>query len=96
MTAYVLVEMDVTDPEAFEAYKAAAPAAIQAHDGAYLARGGATELLEGDQAPGRVAVLQFADADAARAWFASPEYTAARALRADAATARFILVEGVE
>ncbi len=94
MTAYVLVEMDVTDPEAFEAYKAAAPAAVVAHDGAYLARGGPTELLEGSDEPGRITLLQFADTGAARAWYASSDYRAARALRDGAATARFILVEG--
>jgi uncharacterized protein (DUF1330 family) len=96
VTAYVLVEIDVTDPEAFEAYKAAAGPAAEANGATYLARGGATELLEGTDEPGRIALLRFADADAARAWYDSPEYTAARALRAGSATARFILVEGLE
>ena len=92
----MLVELDVTDPEAFEAYKAAAGPAGEANGATYLARGGATELLEGDQEPARITILRFADADAARAWYDSPEYTAARALRTGAATGRFILVEGLE
>ena len=94
MTAYVLVEMTVTDAEAFEQYKVLAPLALEPHGGRYLARGGATELLEGDVPPSRVTLLEFPDADAARAWYDSPEYRTARAARAGAATARFVLVEG--
>ena len=94
MSAYVLVEMVVNDPDTFEQYKALSTTALAAHGGRYLARGGATELLEGDVPPSRVTLLEFPDADAARAWYHSPEYGAARQARAGAATARFVLVEG--
>lgn len=40
MPAYVVVETDVTDPERYEQYKAAAPNAIAAAGGRYLVRGG--------------------------------------------------------
>ena len=66
MTAYVLVEIAVTDPEAFETYRALSTTALDVNGGHYLARGGATELLEGDGEPGRVVLLEFPDADAAR------------------------------
>jgi uncharacterized protein (DUF1330 family) len=95
MSAYVLVEIAVSDPEAFETYKALSTTALAVNGGRYLARGGAHELLEGVGDPGRVTLLEFPDADAARRWYDSPEYREARAARADAATARFILVEGV-
>lgn len=95
MTAYVIVEVDVTDPQAYEAYKGLAAAAVEAHGGRYIARGGATELLEGDREPARVVLLEFADVDAARTWYQSPEYGAAKAARAGAATGRFVIVEGV-
>lgn len=94
--AYVLVEMAVTDPEGFEAYKALAGPALAAHGGRYLARGGPAELLEGAGQPRRVVLMEFPDADAARAWYSSPEYLEARAARAESATARFVLVEGIE
>ena len=95
MAAYVVVEMHVTDPEAYEAYKALAAPAVEAHGGRYLARGGTTELLEGLEVPERVVVLEFPDLDAARRWYASPEYTTARGARANAATGRLVLVDGV-
>jgi uncharacterized protein (DUF1330 family) len=96
MPAYVLVEISVTDPEGFEPYKAAAPAAVAAHGGRYLARGGETALLEGAGEPERVTLLEFPDLASARAWYDSPEYRAARALRDGSATARFVAVEGLE
>jgi len=93
--AYVLVDVDVTDPQAYQTYKEAAQRAVAAHGGRYIVRGGAAEVLEGDRRPGRLVVLEFADAAAARAWFHSPEYQAAAKLRRAASTASFILVEGV-
>ena len=51
MPAYVIVESDVTDPERYEQYKAATPAAIAAGGGRFLARGGELTVLEGDWQP---------------------------------------------
>jgi uncharacterized protein (DUF1330 family) len=94
--AYVLCDIAVTDPEAYEGYKALAAPAVAAYGGSYVVRGGTAEVLEGDGPLNRVVVLEFPDADAARTWYDSPEYRAARAARAGAATARFVVVEGVE
>jgi uncharacterized protein (DUF1330 family) len=95
MPAYVLVEITVTDPEAYETYKALAGPAVAQHGGRYLARGGATELLEGSPEPApRVVVLEFPDLATARRWSESPEYGAARAAREGAAVVRMVAVEG--
>lgn len=95
MTAYVLVDMNVTDPVQYEEYRALAGPSVAQYGGRYLVRGGASEVLEGDRVPHRIVLLEFADADAARRWYHSDEYTAARARRADAATASFIVVDGI-
>ena len=92
--AYVVVDMDVTDPERYAAYRELAGPAVEAAGGRYLARGGATEVLEGDRAPHRMVILEFPDMDAARAWYESPAYVAARAAREGAAVGSFIAVEG--
>jgi uncharacterized protein (DUF1330 family) len=94
MAAYVLVEIEVRDAARYEDYKSAAAPSIAKYGGKYLARGGAAEALEGAP-PQRVVVLEFADVAAARRWYASPDYQAAVALRRPAATARFVLVEGL-
>lgn len=94
MAAYVLVDVDITDPDAYDAYKPLAAAAVEQYGGRYLARGGASEVLEGDRVPGRLVVLEFPDADAARRWYRSPEYGKAKDARAGAATGSFIVVDG--
>lgn len=94
MAAYLIARIDVTDPDRYEEYKALAPAAIERFGGAYLVRGGAHETLEGDTEDRRLVVLEFADLDTARAFYHSPEYTEARAVREGAADGQFVIVEG--
>jgi uncharacterized protein (DUF1330 family) len=96
MAAYVIVETDITDPEGYERYKAAAPGAIAAAGGRYLARGGDLDVLEGDWRPPRLVVLEFEDLAAARHWYDSEGYRQARALREGAARMRMVAVQGVE
>jgi len=95
MSAYIIVDSTVTDPERYDVYKTLAPPAIAKYGGRYLVRGGATTPLEGDWRPNRVVVLEFPDAEAARRFYDSPEYVAARAARAGAAKMNIVLVEGV-
>ena len=95
MPAYVVAEVEVTDPARYEAYKQLAPPAIAKYGGRYLARGGATEALEGDWKPARLVLLEFPSLAQARAFYDSPEYGKARAARKGAATMRLLAVEGL-
>ncbi len=90
---YVIARVDILDPEAYARYAAAATKAIAAHGGRALARGGRHEALEG-KARARNVVLEFDSCDAARAYYVSDEYQAARALREGAAEIEMVLVEG--
>ena len=96
MTAYVIAEVKVSDPQRYEGYKALSPGAIEAAGGRFLVRGGATEVLEGKWNPGRMVVVEFASMDAAKAFYDSALYLKAREARAGA-TELFdmICVEGV-
>jgi uncharacterized protein (DUF1330 family) len=91
---YVISRVDVINPDAYARYAAAATKAIAGHGGKPLARGGRSEALEGT-ARARNVVLEFESYDAARAYFHSEQYQAARALRAGAAEIEMVLVEGV-
>ena len=95
--AYLIVESQISDPEAFQRYMAAAPAVAKAFGGEYLVRGGKMVVLEGDWTPPRLTVLRYPSFDEAKAMYDSPGYVAARQLR-HGATACFnmVLVEGVE
>jgi uncharacterized protein (DUF1330 family) len=95
MSAYVIVDIEVTEPVRYESYKAMAPASIGRYGGRYIARGGRTEILEGDWSPRRVVILEFDSVDRARQWLESPEYRDARRLRHETARTNMIVVEGV-
>ena len=94
MSAYVIVDIQITDPVQYEDYKKLAAPTVAAFDGKYVVRGGRAELLEGDRAPGRVVVLEFPSFDRAKEWWASEEYAEAKALRHASALSEMILVDG--
>ncbi len=95
MSAYVIVNIEVHDPERYEGYKQIAAPAVAAYGGRYLARGGRAELLEGEWAPKRVVVLEFDSLERAKTWLESPEYREARALRHATAHTDMVVVEGM-
>ena len=95
MSAYVVVEVNVTDPQLYAEYAKGVSATIAAYGGKYLVRGGAVETKEGGWTPKRVVVLEFASMDQARKWYHSPEYKPLLEMRLKAANAKLILVEGV-
>lgn len=94
MTAYVVVDINVTDPAGYEEYKKLAPPAVALYGGKYLARGGRTETLEGGWSPSRLVILQFDSVEQAKAWLNSPEYREARELRHKTATTNMVVIEG--
>jgi uncharacterized protein (DUF1330 family) len=96
MTAYVIANVEVTDPAAYENYKTAAQAAIAAHGGRYLVRGGASEVVEGAFPGSRFVLLEFPDLATAEGFVHSADYAAAKAERRDAASMNMVIVEGVK
>ena len=94
MSAYVIVDIEITDHAGYEEYKLLAPAAIKLYGGKYLARGGPNETLEGDWKANRLVILEFENTSRAKAWLNSPEYAPARNLRHKYARSRMVVVEG--
>ena len=81
MPAYLIAEIDVTDPAGFEEYRQLVPTTIQQYGGRFLVRGGAVEALEGDWQPKRVVITEFPSLEQARRWYNSEEYREPKALR---------------
>jgi uncharacterized protein (DUF1330 family) len=94
MAAYVIAEVNVTDPALYDEYRKLVPATVAKYGGRFAVRGGAVETKEGGWNPARMVVLEFPTMAQARAWYHSPEYAPALALRHKAANAKLILVEG--
>lgn len=95
MTAYVIVDIEVTDPAGYEDYKRLAAPTVGLFGGKYVARGGPNETLEGDWHANRLVILQFDTVEQAKTWLNSPEYAPARALRHKYARTNMVVVEGV-
>ena len=95
MSAYVIADVNVTDPDLFAEYRQLVPATIEKYGGRFVVRGGAVETKEGGWSPSRLVVLEFPSMEKARSWYHSPEYAPALALRLKSANAKLIFVEGV-
>lgn len=96
MSAYIIVNLEVTDQAGFARYVAHAPATVATYGGVYLARNGSSELLEGDLALGRVVLLRFPSTDAAREWYGSPEYAPLREIRRRSASGPLLITAGLD
>jgi uncharacterized protein (DUF1330 family) len=96
MSVFVVSEVEVLDDAAAERYRELAGASIESHGGAYVVRGAAPEALEGEW-PGsrRLVIVEFPSEEDARAWYSSPEYAEALAIRRAALERRLLLADGI-
>ncbi len=81
MSAYLLANVDVSNPEAYQEYVRRNTAIVQQYGGRFVVRGAKVQMLEGEWETHRVVLMEFPDGDAARAWYNSPEYRAILPLR---------------
>ncbi|HVC65530.1 MAG TPA: DUF1330 domain-containing protein [Candidatus Dormibacteraeota bacterium] len=95
MPAYVITYLEVTDPEAFQAYRNVAGPTFAPYGGRPIVVDGQFEVLEGMVEPKSVVVIEFESMEQARRWYASPEYAKTIPMRQSAANASLVLVEGV-
>ena len=96
MAAYFVVDLDVTNNNAeMQSYREAVPATLAQYGGRFLVRGGTAELIEGEPAPKRIVILEFADAAGFKRWYNSPEYQKILPDRRNNSTSRAFVVDGV-
>lgn len=93
--AYVMAEIEVTDPTMLKKYGEQAPQILASFNGHYVVRGGKTEALEGEPPKGYIVVIGFESVEKAREWYDSPAYTAIRPFRQNATKSRIFIAEGV-
>ena len=95
MPAYVIADVEVTDPELFAEYRELVESTVNAYGGRYIARGGETALLEGDRAPNRTVIIEFPSMERAKAWHGSDEYAHPKDMRIRSTNSHVIIVEGL-
>ena len=92
--AYMVVDARSSDPERMTEYRRLAQLAVEKHGGRYLVRGAPYVTIEGSWQPQRLVVLEFPSMDAAKTFYDSPEYLAARGARAEVSDFDILLIEG--
>ncbi|TJV38339.1 MAG: DUF1330 domain-containing protein [Mesorhizobium sp.] len=95
MAAYLIADVDITDAAVFEEYRRDVPATEARYGGRYIARGGATKVLEGDWEPHRLVIVEFPNMASLMGWYDSPEYGRLKAIRERSARTRIIALEGM-
>ena len=79
--AYVTVQLQITDSEVFDRYREKAGAALAKYGARPISAGRAEVLYDGGVGQSPTVLLEFPDADAARAWISDPELAETHALR---------------
>jgi len=95
MPAYVITEIEVTDPKGYEEYRARVGQSLEQYGARFLVRGGEIDVLEGDWQPKRIVMCVFDSMDKARQWYDSDGYRELKQLRQNTATMNMVAVEGV-
>jgi len=94
MPAYIIAFVDVTDRDRYAEYMKVTPSIIAEFGGKFIARGGKAETLEGPRENRRVVLIEFPTFELASGFYRSEQYVETKKMRAGAATATFILVDG--
>ena len=94
MAAYLIGDVEITDRDTYEKYRAGVPATIAAYGGKFLVRGAQAEVVEGAWTPNRLVVLGFESMARAKAWYHSPEYSDLKKIRQSASKGNLIFADG--
>ncbi len=95
MSAFLIVDTQIENPEVYEEYKKLAKPIAEKYGGSYRARGGAMDIRETDLwTPTRMVIIEFPDMDAARAFVDSEEYAPVKPLRINNAKCTLLILEG--
>ena len=94
MSAYVIGDIEVTDPAAFQEYRNRFGATVEQYGGRFVVRGGRVHSKEGDWQPHRLLMLEFPSFEQAERWYNSPEYKPLIAIREKAASTQLLIAEG--
>ena len=95
MAGYVVLSVEVLDAERYKEYARMGAPTVRQYGGRYLGRGGQVERRSGTWEPKRLVIIEFPSVEQARAWWDSPAYAPARALRDACAVSDVVIVEGL-
>ena len=95
MSAYIIVDTLIENPDEYEKYKKLAQPIAEKYGGVYRFRGGDMDVRETDLwTPTRMVIIEFPDMDAARAFVDSEEYAPVKPLRRNNARCTLTILDG--
>ena len=94
MAAYVIGDVEVTDPAAFQEYRNRVGPTVEQYGGRFVVRGGRVNPKEGDWQPHHLLMLEFPSLEQAERWYNSSEYQPLITIREKAARTLLIIAEG--
>jgi uncharacterized protein (DUF1330 family) len=94
MAAYVIGNIEITEPAAFREYRNRVGATVEQYGGKFVVRGGKVDSKEGDWQPRLLVMVEFTSLEQAERWYNSPEYKPLIAIRENAARTQLIIAEG--
>lgn len=96
MPAYVVGQLEIHEPEAYQAYLDGFMPSFQRHGGVLLATSRAeTEILEGSWAMSRTVIMRFPSVNHAKAWHDDPDYKALAKIRHRTASTNLVVTDGI-
>jgi len=97
MSAYMVGQLDIHDPEDYQQYLAGFLPIFERYGGELLATSRSeTEVIEGDWTYPRTVIMKFPSVDLAHQWHADADYQALAEHRHRAAKTNLVLVEGID
>lgn len=95
--AYIIANFAIDDADTYRKYEKGFFPILKRHGGEFFTFDDATDTLEGDHGPnGRVVIFRFPSEEAARGWYADPEYQAISEHRRAGTSLQFLtLVHGL-
>ncbi|WP_419175414.1 DUF1330 domain-containing protein [Desulfosediminicola sp.] len=95
MSAFLVVDTKINNPEAYEEYKKLARPIVEKFGGVYRARGGAMEIHQSELwSPTRIVIVEFPDVESAQTFIDSEEYAPVKQMRLDNAECTLFILEG--
>ncbi len=95
MSAFIIVDTKINNPEPYEEYKKLAKPIAEKYGGVYCARGGAMDIKQDELwSPTRMVIVEFPDMQSAQAFVNSEEYAPVKKMREDNADCTLFILDG--
>ncbi len=95
MSAFIIADTNISNPEAYEEYKKLAKPIVEKFGGNYRVRGGELDIIESDLwKPNRIVIIEFPDMASARTFADSEEYAPVKKIRHANAQCTLFIVDG--